>query len=297
MERPTFLVLAEAIPVSELPELLGRFVVDYSSPLDISAPKSVKDIAQAHGLEPVESQDLSVLLKSSKNSSGLAKLQATLEVMANKSWSQDLHIQSSKVKTHRLKDHDKVFKAVLDNAERLKEVTNLFAYAKRGLVFQRNNIYMIVGVKTITNSSQSLEHSDHQSKGASVDLPVSQAVNAAAPGAGLGVPNPRVEGASEQKQEQKQLSKTLQELVFSVEYRIINQSRFRKTRLQFGAKKRFNWGNAVMGEDDEDEEGDGDHALRKEDLTHPASVAVIDQGDFDFLLPTNEEFVRKNGIL
>jgi len=285
MDRPTFVILPEPIPVSELPEILGKFVVDYFSPLDISAPKKVSDVTKPHELDKVVAEELSVVLNSIQDSSALARLQSVLELSAKKGWNQKLKIESSKVETHRLKNHDQVFETIMGTDDKAKEIEKLFKHSKSGMIMWRKQAYMIVGVKVITDSTVTFERTDKQSKDAKGAFPANKVADALAPGCGRRVPNPEVAMHAEEEFGQTLHSKAKnQQEIFAVEYRVITRSTFVKKTgadaTKMGAKKRFNWGNGMMGDDD-DEDMELDE-LSKETIETPAAVFDVLAGDVDF---------------
>lgn len=294
MERPRFLVLTEPIPVSELDNLLGRFVVDCFSPLDISAPKSVKSVGEQYGLEPILSEDVALLIKSTKERSGGARLRAILELAASRGWNSELRMESSSIRTYRLRSHDRVFEDIINDEIRLKEVKGIFDYTKGRLLRTRRQLYMITGVKVISNSSWSLERSVNNSKDVTVTIPVSQAANAVTPGLNvLNVvdPDPEVNGSYKNQSSTTRSSKTLQDQIFAVEYRTITKPLLvkysKKWKPSFGAVKRFDWGNAMMGEDEDEDDIKVLEGLKPQDIEKVSNVLTMEESGYDLLITSS----------
>ncbi|PMD21286.1 hypothetical protein NA56DRAFT_123885 [Hyaloscypha hepaticicola] len=191
--HPIFVILPSPIPISELDELLGRFVVDIFSPLDLSAPKTVSDITYTHALVPITAEDLTITLNSIHNESAIGRLQKVLEIAAKKGWNQKLNIESSKVETRRLKDHDEVFEGVTGYKGKWREIAKLFKYSKSGMAFWRKQVYMIVGVKVLTDPSVTFERTDKSSAEAKATVPADKIADSFAPESGRLVPNPEAE--------------------------------------------------------------------------------------------------------
>jgi len=289
MERPRFLVLTEPIPASELDNLLGRFVVDCFSPLDISAPKSGKSVGEQYKLDPILSEDVAVILKLCKERSAGTRLQSILELAASRGWNQELRMESSKIRTYRLKSHNCVFEDIISDEVRLKEVKALFNYSKGGFLRTRRQLFMITGVKVISDSSYSLGQTVDNSQDVTVTIPVSQAINTVAPGLGVVVNfvDPEVSGSHKNQSSATQSFKTIQDQIFAVEYRTITKPLLvkysKKWKPSFGSVKRFDWGNAMMGDDE-----DGVEVLKRldsQDIEKDSKVLTMEDGDYDLLIP------------
>jgi hypothetical protein len=259
-----------------LDELLGRFVVDIFSPLDFSAPKVVSDITSAHALEPISSEDLAVTLNSIHNESAVGRLRRILELAAKKGWNQKLKIESSKVETRRLKDHDDVFEGLTGDAAKVQEIAKLFKYSKSGILFWRKHVFMIVGVKILSDPTVSFERTDKSSAEVKAEASLDKIANSLVPGSGEAVP--KMEGEVKREDELGQVleSKTRnQQQIFAVEYRGVTRALFAKKEyrrgIKLGPKKRFDWGNGVMGAD-EDEDGLPEE-LRTDQLESPNTVS------------------------
>ncbi|KAB8201888.1 hypothetical protein BDV34DRAFT_161002 [Aspergillus parasiticus] len=254
MEKPTFFVLNKPLPMSEGGGLLGLCVVDPFRPLDIAAPQGVEKLAKEYYIEPVGAQKLQILLKAASEKSIFGRLQSLLEVAAAKGWKKKLDIKATSVVTHGLKLHDELFQKILEDDDMVKQITGKFKYSKHGMMQWRDALYMVVGYKTVTESAQTTEVSEHESRKAKAQLPAKEIANAFAPGV---VPpgfdmNPELGEEAKEEGENKQSSKTASEQIFAVEYREITKPFFASKagfKPKLGNVKHGSWGNAVMGQE------------------------------------------------
>ncbi|KAH7175980.1 hypothetical protein EDB81DRAFT_771629 [Dactylonectria macrodidyma] len=263
---PRFLILDEPIPPSEIPQLLGRFVCDYNSPLDRFAPATVPEFVSTHVKEYGEKTAVSLVLQNERSESVKAKLEQIFSLSASQGAVRRLDIASDVIKTYRLHEQDVVFDTFMASPELKKQVNGLFR--KPG--HRTNKVYMIVGLKTLLDANVKREWGRQKGKQASVQMPLQAALAAGGVLAGKTL-NIGVELQTNTDITISAEAKHTGEQIFAIEYRVIKKSLLSKLNrsrpdVTFGGIMNWGWGEGVMGagenkEDDDSEEENSDTRL------------------------------------
>ena len=248
--KPTFLLLSAGFSTQNHSAYLGRFVTTPSRPLDDSTPSDPSSLLCS---EPVvlEDRDATIELSSIKNKKAQAALKGLIEGFISSSSDTKTKFESTVVRTYRLVNHLKAFKALQASSQFRDEIDGddgLMVHAK-------GKMFMIVGMKTLTDARVESSVSRGRSAGASISMPLSKA---------LGTPSPADPSASVELSNQNGHTikfKAMGERVFAVEYKVIKQRNI-FGRYSVGAKPTqsrepvtHDWNNATFGDGDEEEFG------------------------------------------
>lgn len=115
------------------------------------------------------------------------------------------------METRQLKDHDKVFEGVTGYKGKWREIAKLFKYSKSGIAFWRKQVYIIIGVKVLTDPSVTFERTDKSSAEAKATVPADKIADSFTPESGRLIPNPEAELKREDKLGQTFKTKTKNE--------------------------------------------------------------------------------------
>lgn len=262
---PRFVVLDYPVPAEDVSDVLGRFVVDYSSPLDRSAPAKLPGFTKEYIYDCGSDTNVSILLQSSSNEVLRGKLDQIFSLVSSRDTTRRRELSSECIKTYRVRDHDKLFDRIGSLPEIKKEVEALF-YRSGQRVSQ---IYMVVGVKTVQDATSKTEKGGSSSNETTATLPFGAAVTAA------GVPaDPRSTVGAEWQQSSASSAvydaKHQGEQIFAVEYRVVKKRLLAKWRggnvMGLGGIKSYGWGEGTMaGDSDSEDEDDDDDDEEVED--------------------------------
>lgn len=255
---PRFVVLDNPIPAGDVSDILGRFVVDYSSPKDQSAPEKLPEFTKEYIYDCGDDTSVSTLLQSSANEVLRGKLDQIFCFASSRDTTRRRELSSERVKTFRVRDHDKLFDRMGSFPEIKKEVEALFYRSSERV----RRIYMIVGVKTVQDAAIKTERGGSYSNEATATIPIGAAVAAS------GIPaDPKSKVGAEWKQTSASSAgyeaKHQGEQVFAIEYRIVERRLLAKWRgrslMALGGIKSYGWGEGTMAaESDSDAEDDDD---------------------------------------
>jgi hypothetical protein len=257
--RPRYLILDEPIPGSEVPQLLGRFIYDPTSPLDRFAPSTLPTFISDHIKKYGDQNSATLAVQSSSSEAASAKLQQIFSLASSRNASRSYDIETATITTYHLHDQDTAFDRLIALKEVRRQVETLFRRPGQ----RTNRIYMIVGLKVLVDATVKAERGGGGSGEASARVPVGVAISAAA---GMPVPARGLLQAGvewRQSGEANLIAKSQYEgeQVFAIAYRVIKKRLFpdlctRGSGIIFSDSKRWGWGEGVMGDDDEEEDSD-----------------------------------------
>jgi hypothetical protein len=177
MSEPTFFVLKRRLPATETPHMLGRLVAHFYSPLDNCTPESPRKLLP--GLISsseyfTDERDANLILKDMKDNSLRARLEGLLSVSHTSSSSGQLRLQSTLVRTWRLKNYRDVSLEILNTDEVRQKLPKLVPIGGKA--------YFITGIMTCVNAEIKHGGDNITTNNAEIRLPVA-AIAAAAAGA------------------------------------------------------------------------------------------------------------------
>jgi hypothetical protein len=259
---PHFLILNDPIPGSRIPQLLGLFTHDPTSPLDQFAPSPLPAFISTYVHEYSEQTSAKVAVQSSGSETVHTKLLQAFSFAASNKESRRWDIEAAAIKTYRLENQDTAFDAIMAVASARRQIETLFRRPGQ----RSNRIYMIVGLKVLVDATIKAERGGGRSGEASVSASMAAVASMATiPGlGGLGA-----DGKCQNSAESNAIvtAKHEGDLVFAVEYRVVRKSLFPNLRsksssVTLGKSKRWGWGEGVMGngngQSGEDEDSDGE---------------------------------------
>ncbi|KAK3356732.1 hypothetical protein B0T25DRAFT_537291 [Lasiosphaeria hispida] len=263
--KPRFLLLDQPLPSSALPSLLGRFVHDYNSPLDRSAPSTLPSFVASYIHQHGDQTSASLAISTSQSSTVRAKLEHLLSLSRGQNASQQHDITTSRIRTCRLHDHDRVFDLLMSDPTVRREVDGLF----RRPGARTRTVYMVVGVKTFLNAAMRSERGRGGGSRAEATVPIGKVLGAVGVGAAA---DASVGGEwSREGQTNLALDATYEnEQIFAVEYRVVSIGLFQAlwksgSGPRLGGARNFDWGDGVMGhsedEGEDDDEAEGGQRL------------------------------------
>ncbi|KAF2248251.1 hypothetical protein BU26DRAFT_519977 [Trematosphaeria pertusa] len=180
MERHRFLILRSPIAGQDLPKLLGRLTLDYTSPLDNSVPDDPTSFTKDHLRGVVEETAAEVWGTAQDGSKIQAALKPFGEVSISTDGEKSYSFDAAMIKTHQLRDHDAVFELIFEKHK--KDINQLMDSIAPRLGILPEKVYMVIGYKSVENASFSGEESESLSVKASGEAPVGATANAVAPG-------------------------------------------------------------------------------------------------------------------
>ncbi|KAK0704480.1 hypothetical protein B0H67DRAFT_591498 [Lasiosphaeris hirsuta] len=287
-----YLVLDDPLPSSEIPNILGILVRDVANPLDRSAPVVTEAIAarlKDFTLEPVVRVNATDVLQQAGSSSLVVALQKVFKLAASHEQQTQLDIKTARIRTVRLKGHDKAFEWMKKNCA--AEIRDFLAQWKH------HTLYMVVGFKTIVDANIRIAHAASRTVKVEGEVPVAQAAGMAAgvvPPVSGNTGNASVSATAGSCEEILYEATHEGEQIFAVQYRKINRG-FILRRLfssgsilaEPGELVSFGKGRALGGDKSEseseseslsDEESDDDLAME----FPTAGLSAIREGHASF---------------
>jgi hypothetical protein len=278
--RSHFLILNDAIPGSRIPQLLGLFTHDPTSPLDQFAPSPLPDFISTYVHEYSEQTSARLAVQSSGSETVHTKLLQAFSFAASHKGSRQWDIEAAAIKTYRLENQDVAFDAITGLPSARRQIETLFRRPGQ----RTNRIYMIVGLKVLVDATIKAEQGGGRSGEASVSASLASVARMATV--------PALGGLTADGKCQNSVTSTVSvsakhegNLVFAVEYRVVKKSLFPNLRstgssVTLGKSKRWGWGEGVMGNGDggsgEDEDSDGEFSEAKlPPLTELAKDGVV----------------------
>jgi hypothetical protein len=261
VDGPTWALLSpNKLPdASEVNKILGAICPDYENPVQNTIPDNAgKVIPRIWLTKPTEDETFKVVLERAKTDKARIRLGEILHAAFNRDMRNSLHLSSTKVKTHAVKQELKVFDYLKKNYK-----DNINAMIERAPKRSKGSVFAIEAIKTCLDAEISTQHGDTKSKNTDFKPPLKEAIMA-----GTGVPppiDPGIELELEREEKKKaDLAQTARgERIFAIQYRIIKKkgdwiSLGRpKPPTDFDLKDRFvPDGPSMYGEDDGDELGD-----------------------------------------
>ncbi|KAG9228626.1 hypothetical protein BJ875DRAFT_231792 [Amylocarpus encephaloides] len=256
---PRFVLLDNPIPNTDRPisNMLGRFVVDYTSPLDNSAPRNLPAFLTEYTYHHTETS-VSLLLSTSTNNTLHSKLMQILSLTSSTDTTRSRELTSEVIKPYRLREHDQVFDRLGDLPDVKSETEALFYRPGQRI----RQVYMIVGLKAIADAKSKIERGGSSKHEVGTHVPIGAAGMVAA---GL----PPIGGGSIGAEWKQDASSTalieaeqVGEQIFAVEYRVVKKRLLAGwrggRRIEMGGVKRFGWGEGTMADDSESEDEDDD---------------------------------------
>ncbi|KAM5346036.1 hypothetical protein ACJ41O_009041 [Fusarium nematophilum] len=286
MERRRFLILRYPIHSQDLPRLLGKITLDYTSPLDNSVPDDPTSFTRGCVCGVLEETAVETWGSAEEGSLIHAALKPFTEVTYGSNYQKTYSMASSVIRTRTLQNHDKVFERIWEKHD--KDILKLLGTTSSRLSALPEKMYIVIGYKTVMDATRT----ENDSTGAAFSLvgkiPVGAA--AAAPTGGTAPANMAVQvSAGRKKVDLSGGHGTLVgETAVAVEYRKYERSCILAwtRRKSYGpiidaGVKMFEGGRAMGGRGDsgakEEEEGSGNDLL------------------LDLQVQDIEEFVLKDG--